>query len=151
MRNNQRVFDADTHGGPCAEVLEPYLDPSIRQLVPDLDQHKSPIKVGFAGEIREAPYKHFYRFSQRGGWGKDGVRVLGQAAAQTDIERRWQKFMGTRFPTEEGQWDAATRIKDMDDEGTDVQLIVPLGANEHPDADVEMAFLKAEHRFLDEF
>ena len=63
MRNGRRVYDADTHGGPSAELLEPYLGPTVRELVPDLEEHKSPIKVGWAGEIREAPYKHFYRFS----------------------------------------------------------------------------------------
>jgi len=47
-----RVFEADTHGGPCAEVLEPHLEPLIRQRIPDLDRYKSPIKVGLAGEIR---------------------------------------------------------------------------------------------------
>lgn len=151
MRNGRRVYDSDTHGGPCAERLEPYLDRSIRERIPDLDMYKSPIKVGFAGEIREQPYKHYYRFGRPGGWNTDAVRILGEAGPREDSERRWQKFMGTRFPTEDGQWDAHARIEDMDDEGTDVQLVVPSGANEHPDPSIEMAFLKAEHRFLDDF
>jgi uncharacterized protein len=152
MRNGRRVYDADTHGGPSAELLQPYLSPTIRELVPDLEQHKSPIKVGWAGEIREAPYKHFYRFSSgRGGWNRDAVRVLGEASPREGTERHWQKFMGAKFPSEDGQWEANARIKDMDEEGTDVQLVVPNGANEHPDAQVEMEFIKAEHRFLDDF
>ncbi|HLY65376.1 MAG TPA: amidohydrolase family protein [Chloroflexota bacterium] len=152
MRHGRRVFDSDTHGGPCAEVLEPFLDPSIRQRIPDLDSHKSPIRVGFAGEIRQEPYKHYFRFGRGGGgWGHGDVRVLGEAGPREGMERRWQKFMGTRFPTEEGQWDTAARLKDMDEEGVDVQLIVPLGANEHPDPEIEMAFIQAEHRFLNEF
>ncbi len=151
MRNGRRVYDSDTHGGPCAERLEPYLDPSIRERIPDLDKHKSPIKVGFAGEIREQPYKHYYRFGRPAGWNTDAVRILGEAGPREDSERRWQKFMGTRFTSEDGQWYAHVRIKDMDDEGTDVQLVVPSGANEHPDPSLEMAFLKAEHRFLDDF
>jgi uncharacterized protein len=151
MRNGRRVYDSDTHGGPCAERLEPYLDPSIRQRIPDLDKYKSPIKVGFAGEIREEPYKHYFRFGRTGGWGHDAVRVLGEAGPREGSERRWQKFMGTRFPTEDGQWDAHARIKDMDEEGTDVHLVVPGGANEHPDPSIELAFLRAEHRFLDDF
>src|SRR5438876_503478 len=100
MRNGRQVFDTDTHGLPCTEVLEPYLDPAIRQRVPDLDKHKVPMKVGFAGEIREEPYKHLFRFVDVGGWVRDDVRVLGEAGPRSDIERRWQKFMGERFPTE---------------------------------------------------
>jgi len=146
-----RVFEADTHGGPCAEVLEPYLEPLIRQRIPDLDRYKSPIKVGLAGEIREEPYKHMFRFADIGGWGRDEVRVLGDAGPRQGMQRHWQKFMGTKFPTEGGVWDAHLRIRDMDEEGVDVQVVVPHGANDHPDAEVEMAFIKAEHRFLDDF
>jgi uncharacterized protein len=59
--------------------------------------------------------------------------------------------MGTKFPTEGGTWDSALRIKDMDEEGVDAQLIVPHVANGHPDPEVEMAFIRAEHRFFDDF
>ena len=112
MRNGRRVYDADTHGGPCAELLEPYLDPSIRQRIPDLDTYKSPIKVGWAGEIREEPYKHYFRFGRGGGgWGHSAVRVLGEAGPREGMERHWQKFMGTKFPTEDGQWNAGARIE----------------------------------------
>jgi len=145
MRNGRRVYDADTHGGPCAELLEPYLDRSIRERIPDLERYKSPIKVGWAGEIRQEPYKHFFRFGQGGGgWGRGAVRVLGEAGPREGVQRHWQKFMGTKFPTEDGQWNAEARIRDMDEEGSDVQLIVPLGANEHPDPAIEMEFIKAE-------
>jgi predicted TIM-barrel fold metal-dependent hydrolase len=150
MRNGLRVFDADTHGLPPVEILEPYLDPMVRRHVPDLDQFKVPMKIGFAGEVRSEPYKHLYRFTDVGGWARDDVRVLGDAEPKPDVKRTWQKFQGGKFPTEGGLWDANIRIKDMDEEGVDVQLIVPQGY-EHPDADVQMAFLKAEHRFLDDF
>jgi uncharacterized protein len=150
MRNGRRVFDADTHGLPCSEVLEPYLAAAVREQVPDLERHKAPLKVGFAGEVYQEPYKHVFRFGNRGGWAHDEVRVLGEAGPRADTPRRWQKFMGTRFPTEGGLWDPHVRVKDMDEEGVDVHLVVPHGP-EHPDADVHMEFLKAEHRFLDDF
>ncbi|HEX6511580.1 MAG TPA: amidohydrolase family protein, partial [Chloroflexota bacterium] len=152
MRNGHHVYDADTHVSPSAEILDPYLASSVRERVPDLEQHKSPIKRGWAGEQREPPYKHFYRFGGGGaGWGRGTVRVLGEAGPRDGMERQWQKFMGTRFPLEDGQWEPHARVKDMDEEGTDVQLMVPGGANEHPDPEVEMEFIKAEHRFLDDF
>ncbi|HLY67224.1 MAG TPA: hypothetical protein VKU60_16930, partial [Chloroflexota bacterium] len=151
MRNGRRVYDADTHGGPNAEQLEPYLPSWIRERIPDLDKYKSPIKVGWAGEVREEPYKHYFRFGRGGGgWGHNAVRTLGDAEPK-EGERRWQQFMGARFPTEDGQWDPHCRVRDMDEEGIDVQMIVPNGANEHPDPEIEMGFLEAEHRFLDDF
>lgn len=151
MRNGLKIFDADTHGGSCAEVLEPYLEPLVRQRVPDLDKHKRPIKIGLAGEIRQEPYKHNFSFHTMGGWGRDDVRVLGEAGPRAGMERTWQTFMGARFPTEGGTWDSAIRIKDMDEEGVDTQLIVPHVANGHPDPEVELAFVRAEHRFFDDF
>ncbi len=150
MRDGRRVFDADTHGLPCSEVLEPYLDASVRQRVPDLDRYKAPMKVGFAGEIRQEPFKHMFRFGDTAGWVRDEVRVLGDAGPREGTERRWQKFMGTRFPTEGGLWDPHVRVEDMDAEGVDVQLVVSHGT-EHPDPEVEIEFFKAEHRFLDDF
>ncbi|HEY7064603.1 MAG TPA: amidohydrolase family protein [Chloroflexota bacterium] len=150
MRAGQRVFDTDTHGMPCSEVFEPYLGPAVRERIPDLDRCKAPFKVGFAGEIYQEPYKHVFRFGERGGWAHDEVRVLGEAGPRAGMERRWQKFLGTRLPTEGGLWDPHVRVKDMDEEGVDVQLVVPHGT-EHPDADLHMEILKAEHRFLDDF
>jgi len=151
LRNGYRVYDADTHVSPSAEQLDAYLPSMVRERIPDLEKYKSPIKTGWAGEHREPPYKHFYRFGGGGaGWGRGAVRVLGEAGPREGEQRHWQKFMGAKFPTEDGQWDAHARIKDMDEEGTDVQLLVPGGANDHPDPQIEMEFIKAEHRFLDD-
>jgi uncharacterized protein len=150
MRNDMRVFDADTHGGPNAELLEPYLESMIRERVADLDAHKRPIKIGLAGEKREEPYKHNFNFGQGGGWGRDAARWLGEAGPRDNAERSFQKFMGTRFPTEGGVWDSDIRTRDMDMEGVDAQLVVT-NAVSHPDAEVEAAFIRALHRFMDDF
>lgn len=152
MRNGMRVYDADTHVQPSAEVLEPYLPALVRERVPDLDKYKSPIKIGLAGEVRQEPFKHFYWFGGgEGGWGGDHVRILGDAGPREGASRRFQKFMGTKFPTEGGVDYSDVRVRDMDEEGVDVQLMVPSGANSHPDPEVELAFIQAQHRFLDDF
>src|SRR5436190_9599245 len=91
MRNGRRVYDADTHCLPVAEVLEPYLDPSLRERMPDLERYKVPMKIGLAGEPWQEPWNVF-RFTRTGGWGRDQVRVLGEAGPRTETERRWQKF-----------------------------------------------------------
>jgi predicted TIM-barrel fold metal-dependent hydrolase len=57
--------------------------------------------------------------------------------------------MGKRLPTTGGFEDAAIRVGDMDEEGVDVHLMVPQGANGHPDPDVELGFIQAQNRFLD--
>src|ERR1700733_14480041 len=100
MRNGQRVYDADTHGLPPAEILESYLDPKVRDLIPDMDDHLAPMKVSFAGEPLHEPYKHLYRFMSTGGWVRDAVRVLGDAGPKENVQREWQKFGGGRFPTD---------------------------------------------------
>jgi len=42
MRDGFRVFDADTHVNPAAEVLERYVDPSFRPRLADLAPHRVP-------------------------------------------------------------------------------------------------------------
>lgn len=152
MRNGHKVYDADTHISPCAETLEPFLSAQVRELVPDLDARKVPIKIGLAGEIRREPYQHNYRFRDGGGegWGGGAVRVLGEGEPRNH-PRHFQNFQGTRFPTEGGIDISDIRVRDMDEEGVDVQFMVPNGANGHPDVEVEMEFLRAQHRYLDAF
>ena len=151
MREGRRVYDADTHVQPSAEALESYLSSRVRELVPDLQEKKSPIRIGLAGEVRTEPYRHMYRFGGgEGGWGGSAVRVLGEAGPREGMTRRFQKFMGSRFPTEGGAEDGAIRVRDMDEEGVDVHMMVPNGANGHPDPEVEMEFIRAQHRYLND-
>jgi len=152
MRHGTRFFDADTHIHPSAETLEQYLDPELRELVPDREQYRVPIRIGLAGEIRQEPYRHWYRFSHGEGWGGGAPRILGEAAAREGAERRFQKFMGARFPTEGGvDYSAEIRLKDMDEEGIDVHMMVPSAPSGHADPSVEMGFIRATHRYLDDF
>jgi predicted TIM-barrel fold metal-dependent hydrolase len=152
MRNGQKVWDADTHISPSAETLEPYISARIRELVPDLEERKTPIRVGLAGEIREEPFKHSYRLGggEGGGWGGAPPRTLGQAGPREGERRRFQNFMGVRFPTEGGIDDADIRIRDMDEEGVDVHTMVPNGANGAKDQEIEQEFIRANHRFLND-
>lgn len=152
MRNGFRVFDADTHLQPTAESLEPYLGPAIRERVTDLGAHQVEMKIGWAGEILEPPYRHLYRFERRGGWGGGAPRILGEAAAREGATRGFQKFMGARFPTEgTSDWDPDARVRDMDEEGVDVHMMVPPGANGHEDPAIEMEFMRASNRYLNDF
>jgi predicted TIM-barrel fold metal-dependent hydrolase len=80
------------------------------------------------------------------------MRMLGQATAPAKGEREFQKFMGARFPTYGGgDFDVEARIRDMDEEGVDVQLMVPGGIPSTDDPDLEIEFIRAQHRYLSDF
>jgi predicted TIM-barrel fold metal-dependent hydrolase len=154
MRNGYAVFDADTHFQPSAESILPYLEGAYHDRIPEFEQAKSPVKIGRAGQILEEPYRHWIRFrsgGEGGGWsGANGPRRLGQAGP-TQEERRFQQFMGSRLPTV-GTEDFLidTRIQEMDEEGVDVELMVPSAFGGHEDPNVDMAFIAALHRYLDD-
>jgi predicted TIM-barrel fold metal-dependent hydrolase len=152
MRDGFKVFDTDTHIRPSAESIAPYLAPIVRERIPDLEDHRVEIKVGMAGEVRTPPYRHWYRFGRGGeGWGGGKPRVLGEAEPREE-KRPFQTFMGRRLPTEGGgDYDVEARIRDMDEEGTDVHFIVHSGGSGHPDPELEIEFIKAEHQYLNAF
>jgi predicted TIM-barrel fold metal-dependent hydrolase len=154
LRNGFKIFDADTHIRPSAESLRPHLSAKVLERIPDLEEHRVPIKVGMAGEVREEPYRHWYRFrgGEGGGWGSRKPRYLGEASPREDEEREFQTFMGSRFPTEGGgDYDPRARLLDMDEEGVDVHFIVNGGGAGHKDPEMELEFIRAQHRYLDQF
>ena len=151
MRNGFRVYDTDTHVSPSDEELRPYLSPRLHELVPDLESHLYPVRIGYAGEINEPPFRHRYKFaSSIAGWGDSDPRVLGEAEPRKQ-ERRFQKFMGKRFPTEGGHELTESRLKDMDEEGVDVHMCVPDGPNNAENPEIEFEMLAAQHRWLNDF
>ena len=151
MADRQKVFDADTHFQPAAESLVNYMDKAMLARLPDLEPFKSPVKVGRAGQQLEPPFRHWYRFGKGGGgWGSGKPRHLGEAGPREKEERHFQSFMGQRFPTigvEDHLLD--TRIAEMDEEGTDAQILVPSAFTAHADPAVDLGFVRAVNRFLD--
>jgi predicted TIM-barrel fold metal-dependent hydrolase len=135
-----------------AESLDPYLGPELRARVPDLQERAVPFRTGWAGEKLQEPFRHIYRFERRGGWGGGKPRILGEAGPRENAEREFQHFMGRVFPTPgSSDWDPDARIRDMDEEGVDVHMMVPAGPNGHQDPWVEMEFVRASHRYLNDF
>jgi predicted TIM-barrel fold metal-dependent hydrolase len=152
MKNGHRIFDADTHLRPSAESIRPHLSKKVLDAIPDLEEHRVEIHVGMAGEVREPPYMHWYRFRHGEGWSSGKPRYLGEAGPRPNAQREFQTFMGTKFPTYGGgDWDPDARIRDMDEEGIDVNFIVHSGGVGHPEIELEMEFIRAEHRYLDAF
>lgn len=151
MRDGLKIYDSDTHLAPSAETLEPYFDPEMRRRLPEWESCKVPFRIGWAGEKLEPPFRHRYRFKKREGW-REELRVLGEAAPRAQTEHVFPTFMGKRYPTPGGADDScAARIRDMDEEGVDVQLMLPGLPPATDDVEIEMAFVRANHRFTQEF
>src|SRR5579871_2385947 len=119
MRNGYRIYDTDTHSRPSAESIRPYLSSKVLERIPDLEANRAEIKIGMASEVRQPPYRHWYRFSngEGDGWGKDQPRQLGEAGPRAGAQRERAKgdsqvFMGTRLPTEGGgDYDPDARLR----------------------------------------
>ena len=151
MRNGYKIYDSDTHIAPMAETLAPYFDPSLRGRLKEWEQFKVPFRVGWAGEKLEPPFRHRYSFAKRDGW-REQLRILGEAAPRESGGRHFAKFMGTRYPTPGGSDDdVEARIRDMDEEGVDVQLMMPSPPPATDDIEIELAFVRANHRYSEDF
>ena len=151
MRQRFRIFDSDTHLSPNAETLEPYFDANMRKRLPEWENCKVPFRVGWAGEILRPPYRHRYQFTKRSGW-RQKLRILGEADPREQVGRHHPKFMGSRFPTPGGSDDNfEARIRDMDEEGVDVQLMLPGTPPASDDVEIEVGFIRANHRFTNDF
>jgi uncharacterized protein len=154
VKSGFKVYDTDTHLRPSAETVLPYLASGVRERIPDLDDHLVEIRLGMTNERYDPPYRHWLRFGGGGGegWSSNRPRRLGEAEYRADQERQHQKFMGTRLPTRgSGDDNPAGRLADMDVEGADVHFIVHNGGVGHPDIAIEMEFMRAEHRYLNDF
>jgi predicted TIM-barrel fold metal-dependent hydrolase len=152
MPDRQKVYDADTHFQPSAESIMPYLSKAMQDRLPEFKEQMNPVKFGRAGQINEPPYRHWFRFGERaGGWGSNKPRRLGNAGPVEGDDRGFQQFMGEKFPTDGGEdYDIQARLKDMDEEGVDIQLMVPGTFTGHPEPQVNIEFIRAAHRFIDD-
>jgi uncharacterized protein len=151
MKNGFKIWDADTHIHPTIEVVEPYYDPDIRARLPELERYKVPVRAGDgARNPRQVAGRHHYsigRVAYR--------RILGQATLPAVPVVNAGKFRGTKPPsvgvTDD---DVDARIRDMDEEGVDVHLMVPgvpMGVSLLKDPALEMGLIRAYHRYVNDF
>jgi hypothetical protein len=59
--------------------------------------------------------------------------------------------MGANYPTEGGDDDDAHALAFMDAEGVDVHFMVGGASGGHKDPEIAIEFIRAGHRYLDDF
>jgi hypothetical protein len=147
MKNGFRVYDSDTHVNPAAEVLERYVDPGFRPRLAELEPYRFAVGQGAVGGIEGL---HNYRVGT-----KYYRRVLGEGAPRETFTGRETRWMGSKMPRPGVQDDQAeNRVKDMDDEGTDVHFLIPtswLSLVGLPDPALEIGIMRAYHRHMADF
>ena len=142
-RNGHRIFDADTHVGPDAAILERYLSREDKDRLAGWEQYRS------AGRFGHVTYTRGQRrYRRRLGTAKPEETPAGYMAGFTGVAR-------SRDPSPQVDADPAARIADMDFEGVDVNLTLPSGwfgtwtAGE--DVALEMAMYRAYHRWMNDY
>ena len=139
MKNGFRVFDADTHVEPSAEVIDKYVDPGFRPRLPELAPYRQPIRPGSpaarpAGTSTATARSPISASSAR----------RRRARAHSGRDTHW---MGSKQPRPGVQDDAAeSRIHDMDDEGTDTHFLIPTAWTSlvgHDDPTLEVGIIRA--------
>jgi predicted TIM-barrel fold metal-dependent hydrolase len=153
-RSGYRIFDADTHIIEAAEPIEAYLSTADKGRLAALGPlvGRAPAKGGMSR----------YRVGKR----PDLNRMLGSRERVPPAESisrglkdggtpwdvRWQ---GPPFPDDRVSFDSHARIKDMDIEGVDVNMVLPSGGiaafSGLDDAAVELSMYQAYHRFLKDY
>src|ERR1051326_1672345 len=90
MKNGLRVYDADTHVEPSAEVIDKYVDPGFRPRLEELAPYRMPVRAGSPGS---SPGRHVYRYGQI-----SYKRILGEAVPRETHSGRETHWMGSKQP-----------------------------------------------------
>ncbi len=147
MRDGYKIWDTDTHCRPSWETMGPHFDAKVKARMNEFGKYKKEIKKSVEGLVAG---NHGFQLGAR----YPDPRVLGKAEEEPGLFRPESTYMGTRHATE-GAMDnnAEVRLKDMDEEGVDVQLIIGGMPNAFhiDDRDLQVGLLYAYNRYLNEF
>ena len=154
MRSGYRIFDADTHIIEPAEPIEAHLSAADRARLTALGPviGRSPGKAGMTRyRIGKMP-KLDRRLGSRDRVAPPSATAKGTRDGGTPWDVRWQ---GPPFPDDRVSCDSHARVKDMDIEGIDVNMVLPSGSVAGfcalDDVALEQAMYQAYHRFLAEY
>jgi predicted TIM-barrel fold metal-dependent hydrolase len=153
-RDGYRIFDADTHIIEPVEPIEAYLSAAEKARLDGL----GPVVRRMTGKGGVSRYRIGTRPDLNRRLGTRERVDLGAAVERkvrdggTPWDVRWQ---GPPFPDDRVSFDPHARVKDMDIEGVDVNMILPSGGVAAlagtDDGVVEQAMYRAYHRFLTDY
>jgi predicted TIM-barrel fold metal-dependent hydrolase len=153
-RNGYRIFDADTHIIEPAEPIEAYLAAADRAKLAALEPliQRAPGKAGMSRyRIGKIPPLD-RRLGSRERVAPPSAVARGLKDGGTPWDVRWQ---GPPFPSDRVSFDSHARVKDMDLEGVDVNMVLPSGGVPSfcslDDVALEQAMYQAYHRFVAEY
>lgn len=117
MKNGYRVIDTDTHVGPNVETLREYASPTLRARWEELKPFELPVTEGHHWSINPRPFKRKM--------GEKGEEEKGEKGGKMPLKGKTTDYFKVPPQPEVNNMNAAGRLKDMDLEGRDVDLIIP--------------------------
>ena len=153
-RDGYRVFDADTHIIEPVEPIEEYLPAAARAKLAALGPalKRAPAKAGMSRyQIGKRPALD-RRLGSRERVAPPSAAARGVKDGGTPWDVRWK---GPPFPSDRVSFDPHARVRDMDIEGVDVNMVLPSGVIAAfcalDDVALELAMYEAYHRFLKDY
>ena len=142
-RNGYKIFDADTHVRPDAAVLEPYLTADARVKLSQFESYKTRDSQGSVTCLMGT--RHYKR----------RLGAASEEAPENKEYMRGYKRHQHGKPNPLCERDPAVRIKDMDREGIDVNLMLPSGWfgawTTVDDVAIETSMYEAYHRWTADY
>jgi predicted TIM-barrel fold metal-dependent hydrolase len=153
-RDGLRIFDADTHIIEPVEPIEAYLAAADRARLAALGPlvGRAPAKAGMSRYVIGKRPRLDRRLGSLERVAPPSAAARGARDGGTPWDVRWQ---GPPFPAERVSVDPHARVRDMDVEGIDVNMILPSGGVPGfaglEDVALETAMYEAYHRFLADY
>jgi predicted TIM-barrel fold metal-dependent hydrolase len=153
-RAGYRIFDADTHIIEPVEPIEAYLSTADRARLAALGPAvgRAPAKGGMSRYLVGKRPALDRRLGSRERIAPPSAAARGVRDGGTPWDVRWQ---GPPFPSERVSFDPEARVRDMDLEGVDVNMVLPSGGVPAfcalDDVPLELAMYQAYHRFLKDY
>src|SRR5712664_2951479 len=153
-RGGYRIFDADTHIIEPVEPIEEYLAAADRAKLAALAPlvGRAPAKAGMSRYVIGKRPALNRRLGSRERVAPPSAATRGAKDGGTPWDVRWQ---GPPFPTDRVSVDSHARVRDMDIEGIDVNMVLPSGGVPGfaglEDVVLEAAMYHAYHRFLADY
>jgi predicted TIM-barrel fold metal-dependent hydrolase len=143
-----RVIDIDTHVDPKMELLYEHADPGLRDRWGELQQYVNTTKDPGNSVMSVHPYKYDRQFRSLGD--ASAMETHG-AGGKTSLEGKLSPF-GQKQPSPNVRHEnVVDRLKDMDEEGVDLHVIIPgtwaLSATAI-DQDLAKGLYDAYHRYI---